>query len=209
MEKVFGIGLSKTGTTSLHAALERLGLRAVHNPESMLSIERGELTFSAALAEQYDALSDLPIAAYYRELDRAYPDARFILTTRDERAWLASCANHFDPSAFRPNAVVRKLVERVYGTPVFDPERFRAARLRHDAEARAYFAGRPDKLLVIDLGQPEKWPPLCAFLGLPIPNAPYPHENRATRLPLPLKRVLRHVRRGVRRALERKGDIQN
>ena len=201
MEKVFVVGLSKTGTTSLHAALEKLGLHSIHNPEAMLSIEKGELAFSPALAERYDALSDLPIAAYFRELDRAYPSARFILTTREEAGWLASCANHFDPSAFRPNAIVRRLVERVYASPVFDAELFRAARHRHDAGVRAYFADRPGKLLIIDTAQADKWEPVCEFLGLPVPDALYPHENRASRVPTPLKRILRHVRHGVRRML--------
>lgn len=201
MSKVFVVGLSKTGTTSLHAALEQLGLRAIHNPESMLSADGPELRFSPALAERYGALSDLPIAAFYPDLDRAYPGSRFILTTRDEDAWLASCANHFDPSAFRPNAVVRKLVERVYGTPSFEPTLFRAALRRHNAQVEEYFAARRDELLIIDVAHADKWEPLCAFLRLPIPPTPYPHENRASRVPTPMKRLWRRLTRGVRQLL--------
>lgn len=195
MKKVFGIGLSKTGTTSLHAALEQLGMRSLHNPESMLSVEGGELRFSSALAAEYNALSDLPIAAFYRELDREFPGSRFILTTRSEEPWLASCANHFHPSAFPSNEVVRKLVERVYGTPVFEPNAFRASLRRHESEVRQYFAGRPLDLLIIDIDQTDKWTPLCRFLGISAPGVSYPHQNRATRVPLPLKRLARAVRR--------------
>lgn len=201
MRKVFVVGLSKTGTTSLHAALEQLGFRAIHNPESMLRAEVDELHFSLALAASYDALSDLPIAAFYRELDLAYPGSRFILTTRDADAWLASCANHFDPSAFHPIAGMKKLVERVYGTPSFQPALFRAALERHNAEVKEYFAARPRDLLTIDIAQAEKWEPLCEFLQLPIPMAAYPHENRASRTPAPLKRLWRRVRRGARELL--------
>lgn len=195
MQKVFGVGLSKTGTTSLHAALERLGLRSLHNPESMLRVEDGELRFSPALAAEYDSLSDLPIAAFYRELDRAFPGSRFVLTTRSEEPWLVSCATHFDPSAFQPNEVVRKLVERVYGSPVFDANTFRASLRKHESAVRDYFANRPSDLLVIDIDDADKWTPLCRFLGMSAPGASYPHENRAMRVPLPLKRLVRAFRR--------------
>lgn len=194
MNKVFVVGLSKTGTTSLHAALEALGLRSIHNPEAMLRIEAGELRLSTAAVANYDALSDLPVAAFFEDLDRAFPGARFILTTRNMDAWLASCANHFDPNAFRPNEVGRKLRMRVYGTETFDRERFRNAVAAHNERVARYFAERPRDLLVIDIDEPDKWRLLCPFLGLPIPMAAYPHENRASRVPPPLKRILRWVR---------------
>ena len=196
VQKVFGVGLSKTGTTSLHSALEQLGLRSLHNPESMLSLDGEELRFSTALAAQYDALSDLPVAAFYRELDRSFPGSRFVLTTRAEEPWLASCANHFDPSAFHPNDVIRRLVERVYGSPVFEPDAFRSALRRHHAEVREYFAGRPSDLLIVDVEETDKWTPLCRFLGLEAPpEASYPHENRASAVPMPLKRLARALKR--------------
>lgn len=198
MRKVFVVGLSKTGTTSLHAGLELMGLRALHNPESMLRLENGALRFSPALAADYDALSDLPIAVFFRELDRAFPGSRFILTTRDEESWLASCANHFDASVFRPNAVVRKLMEAAYGTAEFDATRFREALRRHDADVGDYFAKRPGDLLIVDIAEADKWKPLSEFLGVPIPAAAYPHENRASRIPPPVKRVLRWMRRGLK-----------
>lgn len=198
MDKVFVIGLSKTGTTSLHAALERLGYRSIHNPEAMLRVDGEALAVVTDFARSYDALSDLPIAAFYRELDAAFPGSRFILTTRDEDSWVASCRNHFDPAVFRPNALIRKLVERVYGTPVFDDAKFREALRRHDREARAYFASRPRDFCEIDIAAPEKWAPLTAFLGIAPPDEPYPHENRASRVPAPLKKVVRWARKGLR-----------
>ncbi len=35
----------------------------------------------------------------------------------------------------------------------------------------------PEKLLVFDVG--EGWEPLCAFLGVPVPDEPFPHLNDA------------------------------
>ena len=94
--KVFGIGLSKTGTTSLYAALDRLGFRSgTYRHLRALGLDawfRGD--FSGDPLGDYDALSDLPVGAFYRQLDRRYPGSKFILTHRDRESWLASCRSY-------------------------------------------------------------------------------------------------------------------
>ena len=77
MRKVFGIGLSKTGTTSLSAALAILGYRSKHFPK--------DEDFA-----RYDAFSDITVAMKFKTLDRFFPGSQFIYTVRDEPAWLAS-----------------------------------------------------------------------------------------------------------------------
>lgn len=68
--KVFGIGLSRTGTTSLDAALELLGYRVRHFPS--LSLLLGRLGIKNRELRQYDALTDRPVTHFYKP-----PDARF------------------------------------------------------------------------------------------------------------------------------------
>jgi hypothetical protein len=198
MSKVFVIGLSKTGTTSLTSALEILGYRALHNPEKMLELADGELRFRVEDAADWDALSDIPVAAFFEDLDAAYPGSRFILTTRGEESWLRSCENHFDPLVFRPNRIVEALVQRVYGTTSFDRERFRVALRDYLARVSRHFEHRPGDLLRIDTATPDKWKELASFLDRPVPSTPYPHDNRATPVPRPLKRLLRALRNRVR-----------
>jgi Sulfotransferase domain len=79
--KVFGVGLSRTGTTSLHYALGFLGYRSIHFPPPHQLRE---------LLNFYDAAVDTPVACVFKELAEAYPDARFVLTVRDMDSWLAS-----------------------------------------------------------------------------------------------------------------------
>lgn len=193
MKKVFVVGLSKTGTSSLHAALEQVGYRSIHDPEGMLSLSEHGLTYATKMAADYDALSDLPIAGFYRELDSAFPNSLFILTTRDEDAWLQSCANHFHSTVFRPNAAVRALVERVYGSDHFDAEGFRNAYRQHTEAVLNHFADRKTDLLVLDVAQEHKWKHVCTFLGIAEPNTAYPHENRATPIPPLVKNFLRRI----------------
>ena len=37
-----------------------------------------------------------------------------------------------------------------------------------------------ERLLVMDLTAGDSWEKLCGFLGLPVPDAPFPHEHRST-----------------------------
>src|SRR5215212_6804140 len=88
--KVFGIGLSRTGTTSLTKALRILGYRAVHCPLSIVRFNGKGLQLSAEVVDRYDAFTDSPVARMYRELDYACPGSKFILTTRPIEKWMAS-----------------------------------------------------------------------------------------------------------------------
>ena len=44
---------------------------------------------------------------------------------------------------------------------------------RHNEEVRRTIS--PERLLVFEAAQ--GWEPLCAFLGLPVPEVPFPHVN--------------------------------
>ena len=80
--KILGLGLSKTGTSSLAAALNVLGFSCVHSAYPHL-------------LEQADAMLDTGAAVRFRELDVMYPGSKFILTIRDRDSWLDSCRRHW------------------------------------------------------------------------------------------------------------------
>ncbi len=91
MEKIFCIGLSHTGTNSLTVALELLGHSAVHYPLDRTTYrELSEGQFRLSILSRVDAIADITVAPFFRDLDRAWPGSRFILTTRDKTAWLKS-----------------------------------------------------------------------------------------------------------------------
>ena len=48
---------------------------------------------------------------------------------------------------------------------------------RHESVVRSYFEGRPQDLLAFRPADGD-WAPLCEFLGRPIPDVPFPWENR-------------------------------
>jgi hypothetical protein len=180
--KVFCIGLSKTATTSLIEALKILGLDAVHWHATKHAFRYTDdgIAIDWALIERHDAFADTPIARIYPELDRHYPGARFILTLRDPERWLRSFADQFAAGGLDPFSA--RLHQDLYGTAGFDATRCRAAFARHTAQVRDYFAARPGDLLEMDIGAGDGWGPLCAFLGLPEPEEPFPRRfSRAER----------------------------
>jgi hypothetical protein len=190
--RVFGIGLHKTGTTSLHEAFKMLGLDALHwgtGEAPMIWQEMNALGRSPTL-EKFYALSDLPVPLLYKQIDKAYPGAKYVLTIREEIAWLASVQKLW---SFKHNPT-RKLWEvygishqlhtALYGQKEFDALVFLERYRRHNAEVREYFKNRPNDLLVLDMDQPRgKMAALCKFLNLPIlPDGSYPRANRSADL---------------------------
>jgi Sulfotransferase domain len=198
--RVFVIGLSRTGTSSLTVALEQLGFCAVHFPaddrsqaevHAFLSGDRGRLRLS--LLDTVDAITDTPVAASFEGLDAAYPGSRFVLTVRERKSWLASCRGYWE-NGVEPfleshpgdpwSSYISRLSLELYGTVGFDADRFSASYDAHLARVREHFRDRPDRLLTMDICGGDGWEALCGFLGLPAPDLKFPWE-RSTPKPVP------------------------
>lgn len=183
--KIFGLGMSRTGTHSLTLALHRLGFRVMHYPNdraSLAAMARGDGRFP--LLEYYDGLTDIVTIPFLTELDALHPGSRFILTVRERQSWLRSMENHWHhKSALRaPRGestthmhVRRFLRAAVYGCYEFNRERLARRYDEHVARVRAYFAQRPGDLLVLDICGGEGWPELAPFFGQMPPDGPFPH----------------------------------
>lgn len=169
--RVFGAGFHRTGTSSLRAALERLGYRvcgSVATEEPDIAKRAREIAFG--LLDGYDAFVDNPWPILYRELDEACPGSRFILTTRPSDAWIRSVSRFF-------GAKTTPMREWIYGagSPLGNEARYVERFERHNAEVREYFRDRPGDFLVLRIAEGEGWRELCGFLGHEIPPEPFPH----------------------------------
>jgi hypothetical protein len=194
--KIFGIGLSKTGTTSLAEALEILGFSAVHYPTSMQEIEL------------HDAATDLLVADRFEMLDVSFPGSKFIYTVRERNKWLESCRRHWRKKRavddFR-----RELRMRIYGTIDFHPDLFAQAYDRHESRVLSYFAERPRDLLILDICTGRTgWGELCSFLGEPAPSISFPNANRVDSLNEILLRLLYVIGRAEQVAIIAKVSTQ-
>jgi len=181
--KVFGLGLSRTGTKSLTAALRLLGFNVVHYPtdqESFAVMARGDGRFP--LLEHCDGLTDIVTIPYLAELDALHPGSRFVLTVRAKEDWLHSMQVHWwgkpvvmpgyeDTSAMRVRGLLRAAV---FGCYEFNQDRLARIYDEHVARVRRYFRDRPDDLLVLDIVGGEGWEKLALFLGYAPPDVPFP-----------------------------------
>jgi hypothetical protein len=190
--KVVGAGLPRTGTNSLKTALESLlGGTCYHMAEVFQRPEDVDVWRAAARGEGLDwtafpsgcvAAVDWPASIFWRELAAAHPDAVIVLTTRDNPAqWWESCDATILPFARgdRPMedenwlAMFREQLTNEIGESWDDAATAQAYYEQHNAAVRAEV---PAKRLV-ELPAGAGWKPLCAALGVPVPDEPFPHTN--------------------------------
>ena len=179
--KVFGVGLSKTGTTSLSRAMSMLGYNSIHNDPTLVHFMHHHndhrLGSQLDLSGKYDAVDsvwDIPTAAYYKELHAAYPDAKFILTVRETpRKWYDSFLAYLNDYQYYQWGCaiperIQRLHEFVYGSRNIEENWMDSYQL-HNEEVMAYFqqyATMDDQLLVVDVAsEDDPWSTLCSFLG--------------------------------------------
>lgn len=176
--KILGIGLGRTGTTSLARALQVLGFKTKHCPEFYLDDE-GKLIISPEDLREFEALTDEPTILVFKEVDRDYPGSKFILTVREMESWLRSIVNN--GNAMREwrqkDPAVPVLHEALYGNSTFDRDVYSEAHRQHVVAMSEYFANRPQDLLIMDICAGDGWEKLCPFLGRPIPDRKFPSLN--------------------------------
>jgi hypothetical protein len=198
--KVFCIGFHKTGTSSLRVALERLGYSVAGYYQFSDLAKRQALTLADVearaieVASGMDAAQDSPWFILYRQLDRAFPGSKFIHVVRNRDSWIKSAVRDFGA---HPNSI-RKLI---YGTtfPLGNEAAWLDRYDQHNREVPAYFAGRPDDFISLDLDRGEvNWGTVCHFLDEPQPNVPWPHANRHQVKSLKMKYHLLRTRLGFK-----------
>jgi hypothetical protein len=187
--KLIGAGLGRTGTLSTKLALEKLGLGpCYHMIELFMNPSHAALWVQAARGHadwegifgSYPSSVDYPGCTFWRELAEFYPDAKMLLTVREPDLWFESTqATIFSPQhlerttsgplkEFVSSTILRDLGERIHDRD-FMIDYYR----RHnEAVARTI---PPERLLIYRAA--EGWEPLCAFLGVGIPDAPFPRAN--------------------------------
>ena len=185
MQRVFGIGFNKTGTTSLGRSLRILGVSpsapAPGSRERQIAsralFERHDYEPALELARPYRAFQDRPFNVWqmYRKLDERYPGSLFVLTSRSSESWWRS-VDHWLHVA-KPHMIPR-YVEHLRVQD--DSESAMVAGYEsYNQEVRDYFAGRSGSDFVeLDFERGDGWEPLCDLLGMPVPDESVPHRNR-------------------------------
>ena len=195
--QVIGAGFGRTGTQSLHLALDRLGLRCFHtthlarNP-SLVALWHELATSSAPESFEfarifavhgYNATVDFPSCMYYKALMAAYPNAKVILSVRDSgTAWYHSAVKYslaFHPSIlgfggvkifYRANPVGRfiyEMLNRSYLHHFSDVGNQQQTIAQYESWIQEVKAYVPSDKL-LTYNVKEGWAPLCKFLAVDV-----------------------------------------
>lgn len=185
--KIVGTGLGRTGTKSLHSALNMLGFGPCHHmvevfahPESAklwIEAAKGRPDWEAIFAN-YQSVVDYPGAQFWRELTAYYPDAKVLHTIRDPDQWFDSTeatifAANGPTSRPGPWTEFFNIILREFGDHIHDRGFMTDYFRNHTREVLASIPA--ERLLVYEVSQ--GWGPLCEFLGVAVPGEPFPSEN--------------------------------
>lgn len=206
MIDVIGAGLPRTATTTLMVALEQLGFGPCYHMRDLLAdlptglpqwgaVADGRQDWEAIFKDARSTL-DWPSARYWRELAEHYPQAKVILSVRDEAAWERSMretvwAMYFGPSVLHHLCEARAVLDPDWNgylslmrRMTWDPGAALAEAGREDPDFAAAMRNwndevrrslPPERLLVWD--PKDGWEPLCHFLGVEAPAGELPRIN--------------------------------
>jgi len=184
-EKIFGIGVGRTATKSLAEALVELGYDCLHwAPDEATAKEVISGAKVSRMTEQKEAVVDtiLPLI-HYKEYAERFPDAKFILTTRDEKSWLKSFRRHMlgmraeDPTNFSAH-LYGSLILRNWSTGKLGDKQMLKEFRKYNREVRKFFKRYPNRFLEMDIINGDGWDKLCPFLNKKIPKTPFPNLLR-------------------------------
>jgi hypothetical protein len=190
--EIIGAGFGRTGTYSLKAALERLGFGPCHHMSEVIDsteqiglwgeVAAGRPDFARIFAGFRSAV-DFPVSAYWQDVLAATPGAKVILSDRDPEDWYGSFSQTILPlildKAAWPDTrrawfeMIDKVIIGKAMAGRTDREGILAAYRANAEAARALEAeGR-----ALVFRSRDGWEPLCDFLGVAVPDEPYPKTN--------------------------------
>ena len=192
---VIGTGVGRTGTRTLKDVLATLGFGPCYHMMDLMQdrsrirhwedAEAGRTTDWEALFDGYRSVVDYPGCLYWRELVERYPKAKVLHTSRDPEAWWESARSTIYQSSTRPNPDMtpeqlrhRRYIDasiwgRMFNGRFLDKD-YAIARVKEHEEA-VLREVPAERLLVYSVDQ--GWEPLCAFLGVAVPDVPFPKLN--------------------------------
>ncbi|MEM7099998.1 MAG: sulfotransferase family protein [Pseudomonadota bacterium] len=197
--KVIGAGFGRTGTLSLKVALEKLGFSKCHHMTEVFG-SREQIDYWYAIAqahdkpswddvfEGYQSSTDFPSSIFYKELADHFPEAKVVLTVRDEDTWYKSVEETiwamwqaipaWVPKVSKRFARGDFMVNKILWNDLFKGKTDDAAFAKqvfkeHNQTVQSVIPA--ERLLVYQVK--EGWQPLCDFLGVPVPDEPFPHVN--------------------------------
>lgn len=204
--RVIGAGLPRTGTLSLKKALEILTTSSCYHMVDLMQrpgdtqlwldavkSNGKNVDWGKIFKDKYASSIDSPAESFWEELYEENKNAKVILTVRDTpESWLKSCEETVFKTLFRENRNLATIVyswfssntalrfqmlalmtSQRWGIPKYSSSE--AIKLYNHRIEQVKSKIPKENLLIFNVK--EGWEPLCKFLGVPVPNEPFPNVN--------------------------------
>ncbi|MFT4848225.1 MAG: hypothetical protein ACI8Q1_001832 [Parvicella sp.] len=197
--KIFGIGLNKTGTTSLGKALSDLGYHVAPQQEGEIlfaDVIEGRMNKLKTYCRKYEAFQDIPFSmpGFYKKLYALYPNARFILTTRNNSdVWYKSLTEFHSRVFNNGNGIPNKddllasnyiykgyayeSIVKLFGAELYNEKFYKAIYDQHIEDVSNFFDGKPN-CKTLNISEPNSYLEMCDFLGVNPKSKVFPHVNK-------------------------------
>lgn len=190
--EIIGAGFGRTGTYSLKAALEHLGFGSCHHMSEVIDNPEQIRLWNRAVADRADFANifvgfrsavDFPVSAFWQDALAVFPEAKVILSDRDPDDWYGSFSQTILPLILdkaswpRERRAWFEMIDKVIIEKAF------GGRTDRDGILAAYQANTKAVRALEARGQAlvfrssDGWEPLCNFLGVEVPDEPYPRTN--------------------------------
>jgi len=156
MTQVINLGLPRTGTQSLHKALQILGYSSRHYAATLDSFA------------DYSAVCELSIDIPIADVVEKYPDAIYLWTDREYEDWFESVAKTQVKAKSRWNPFWR--LPCTEWCEYRESRFIEACRILNDSVINMRFVCAVDTRFA--------WDDLCSALSVPIPDEPWPRMDR-------------------------------
>lgn len=204
-EKIFCIGRNKTGTTSLEVALKEFGFKIGNQENAELLIKhyaKGNFAPIIKYCKTAQAFQDVPFSWPYTWfiLYNYFPDAKYILTIRDEEEWYKSITTFHSKlfaegkripnkkdllnAKYRYKGFLWEANRAVWKTPendIYNKEMFLKNYNTHNEIVQHFFMDKPN-FLCIDVSKRDSYCKLATFLNKKPIHKSFPHYNKTNKV---------------------------
>lgn len=164
MSKIFIIGLPRTGTTSISVALLGYGFKVAHT------------AFTKRAFELADVVSDAPCFSDYQQLDKIFPNSKFIYLDRHRENWIPSVQmllKKMMPELNMKTGYLNPVLKRSFNTTFellttahpLSEQHLQNCYHKHQQEVSSYFL-HSNNFLNIDISKSNSLKKLLTFLNI-------------------------------------------
>lgn len=165
INKLFCLGISKTGTKSFVVATKELGFNACHN---------GGRPLDSDLLNEYNSFADSNTCWFdFKELDEKFPNSKFVLTLRDKDAWVKRILEWYNPK-YKISYIKWHKYGNYYPQRVDTLGELEYFYEQYQSDIYKYFEDKKYKFTTHDVFNGDGYEKLCNFLEMKLPNKEYP-----------------------------------